>query len=241
MFIPTEAIILNRIKYTDNSFVVNMFSEACGKISVLARTSTRKAGQKANIYAPLNIVRTELRIKDTRSVQGMSYCELVKSPTAIDSDVVKICISQFIAEVIMKMIKEEEQNPTLYQFFKSTIEAIEVSDNNIVNLHIIFLKEFARHLGFEITNNYCNETPYFNSREGMFLPFFTSEEESFDMQLSMAFSTILNASYETGDMKIPYAYRKEIIRQMLEYYKIHTENLSEIKSLKVLNEVFGND
>ena len=42
-------------------------------------------------------------------------------------------------------------------------------------------------------------------------------------------------------MTIPYAYRKEIIRQMLEYYKIHTENLSEIKSLKVLNEVFGND
>lgn len=171
----------------------------------------------------------------------MSYCELVKSPTAIDSDVVRICISQFIAEVIMKMVKEEEQNTALYQFFRSTIEAIEISNNNIVNLHIIFLKEFARLLGFEITNNYCTETPYFNSREGMFLPFFTSEEESFDRQLSLAFSTILSASYETGNMTIPYAYRKEIIRQMLEYYKIHTENLSEIKSLKVLNEVFGND
>ena len=175
MLITTEAIVLNRIKYTDNSFVVNLFSEAIGKISVLARTSTRKQGIKANLFSPLNIVKTEFRIKDTRSVQGMSYCELVKNPTAIDSDVVKICISQFIAEVIMKMVKEEEQNLSLYNFFRSTIDAIENSSGNIVNLHIIFLKEFARHLGFEITNNYCTETPYFNSREGMFLPFFNSE------------------------------------------------------------------
>lgn len=241
MLLKTEAIVLNRIKYTDNSFVVNLFSEAIGKISVLARTSSRKAGLKANMFAPLNIVQTELRLKDTRSVQGISYCELVKSPTAIDTDISRICISQFVAEVIMKMVKEEEQNIALYNFFKTTIDAIESSSENIVNLHIIFLKEFARHLGFAITNNYCTETPYFNSREGMFLPFFTSEEESFDQQLSLAFSMILASSYETDNIKIPYAYRKEIIRQMLEYYKIHTENLSEIKSLKVLNEVFGND
>ncbi|MBO4614519.1 MAG: DNA repair protein RecO [Bacteroidales bacterium] len=241
MFLKTEAIVLNRIKYTDNSFVVNLFSEAIGKISVLARTSSRKPGAKANLFAPLNIIQTELRLKDTRSVQSISYCELVKSPTAIDSDIARICISQFIAEVIMKMVKEEEQNLQLYSFFRSTIEAIETSSENIVNLHIIFLKEFASHLGFAITNNFCSETPYFNSREGMFLPFFTSEEESFDKQLSQAFSAILAASYETGNMRIPYAHRKEIIRQMLEYYKIHTENLSEIKSLKVLNEVFAMD
>ncbi len=241
MFLKSEAIVLNRIKYTDNSFVVNLYSEAIGKISVLARTSIRKTGQKANMFAPLNIIQTELRLKDTRSVQGISYCELVKSPTAIDNDISRICISQFIAEVIMKMVKEEEQNVTLYNFFKETIYAIETSRENIVNLHIIFLKEFARHLGFAMTNNYCGETPYFNSREGMFLPFFTSEEESFDQQLSRAFSIILAASYETNNFRIPYQYRKEIIEQMLEYYKIHTENLTEIKSLKVLNEVFGSN
>lgn len=239
MLLKTEAIVLNRIKYTDNSFVVNLYSEAIGKISVLARTSARKQGTKANLFAPLNVIRTELRLKDTRSVQGMSYCELVKSPTAIDSDISKICISQFIAEVIMKMVKEEEQNLALYSFFKDTIAAIETSSENIVNLHIIFLKDFARHLGFAMTNNYCGETPYFNSREGMFLPFFTSDEESFDQSLSKAFSVILAASYETNNFRIPYQYRKEIIEQMLSYYKIHTENLSEIKSLKVLNEVFG--
>ena len=240
MLLKTEAIVLNRIKYTDNSFVVNLFSKECGKISVLARTSSRKPGTKANMFVPLNIVQTELRLKDTRSVQGISYCELVKSPTAIDGDISKICISQFIAEVIMKMVKEEEQNQSLYNFFKQTISAIENSSENIVNLHIIFLKDFARHLGFAITNNYCPESPYFNSREGMFLPFFTTEEESFDQHLSFAFSTILEATYETNNIRIPYEYRRQIIEQMLEYYKIHTENLSEIKSLKILNEVFGN-
>ena len=241
MLLKTEAIVLNRIKYTDNSFVVNLFSEAVGKISVLARISTRKSGIKANLFTPLNIIQTEFRIKDTRSVQGISYCELVKSPVSVDDDISKICITQFVAEVIMKMVKEEEQNLSLYSFFKRTISAIENSNENIVNVHIIFLKDFARHLGFEITNNYCEETPYFNSREGMFLPFFTSEDESLDQSLSLALSMILSATYEMNNIRIPYEYRKKIIGQLLEYYKIHTENLSEIKSLKILNEVFAND
>lgn len=238
MLIKTQAIVLNRIKYTDNSFVVNLFSQAKGKIAVLARTS-HKAGLKANIFAPLNIVQAEFQIKDTRSIQGMSYCELVKSPTSIDSSIEKICISQFIAEIIMKMVREEEQNLVLYDFFRSTIDAIETSENNIVNLHIIFLKEFAKHLGFEITNNFCSETPYFNSREGMFLPFLTSDEESFDQQLSLAFSQMLSTTYDNNNIKVSYEYRRKIIENMLAYYKIHTENISEIKSLKVLNEVFG--
>ncbi|MBQ1605390.1 MAG: recombination protein O N-terminal domain-containing protein, partial [Bacteroidales bacterium] len=51
MLLKTEAIVLNRIKYTDNSFVVNLYSEAIGKISVMARTSIRKTGQKANMFA----------------------------------------------------------------------------------------------------------------------------------------------------------------------------------------------
>ena len=96
MLLKSEAIVLNRIKYTDNSFVVNLYTEAIGKISVLVRTSSRKQGTKANIFAPLNIIQTELRLKDTRSVQGISYCELVKSPTAIDNDISKICISVYI-------------------------------------------------------------------------------------------------------------------------------------------------
>ena len=238
MLIPTEAIVLNRIKYTDNSFVVNLYSQEKGKIAVLARTS-HKGGLKANLFAPLNIVHTEFRIKDTRSIQGMSYCELVKSPTAIDSSIEKICISQFIAEIIMKMVREEDQNLVLYDFFRNTIDAIENAETNIVNLHIIFLKEFAKHLGFEITNNFCSETPYFNSREGMFLPFFTSDEESFDQQLSLAFSQMLSTNYNSNNIRVPYEYRCKIIDNMLAYYKIHTENLSEIKSLKVLNEVFA--
>ncbi len=240
MLLKTEAIVLNRIKYTDNSFVVNLFSQAKGKISVLARTS-HKAGLKANLFAPLNIVQTEFRLKDTRSVQSMSYCELVKSPAAIDSSIEKICISQFIAEIIMKMVREEEQNLALYDFFRSTIDAIECAKTNIVNLHIIFLKEFAKHLGFEITNNFCSETPYFNSREGMFLPFFTSDEESFDQQLSLAFSQMLSTTYDSNVIRLSYQHRRKIIENMLDYYKIHTENLSEIKSLKVLNDVFAKD
>lgn len=239
MLVKTEAIVLNRIRYTDNSFVVNLYSEEYGRVSALVRTSSKKPETKANIFAPLNIIRTELKVKDTRTVQNISYHELVKSPTAHSNDISRICISQFIAEVILKMVREEERNESLYNFFVSTINAIENTDNNIVNVHIIFLKDFASHIGFGITNNYCVETPYFNTREGMFLPVYTTDEESFDMPLSVAFSRLLAMSYDTNDSKFPYSYRKKMIDVMLSYYKMHSENISEIKSLKVMNDIFS--
>ncbi len=238
MIVKTEAIVLNRIKYTDNSFVVNLYSKAEGKISVLVRTSSRKPESKANIFSPLNIIQTEFKIKESRSVQNISYYELIKSPVAVGNDISKICIAQFIAEVIIKMVKEEEKNEILYDFFKHTTEAIANSSNNIVNLHLIFLKEFAKYIGFQITNNFCSETPYFNKREGMFLPLYTTDEESFDESLSTAFSQMLTMSYENNLCRFPYPYRRKMIETMLSYYKIHSENHLEIKSLKVLNEVF---
>lgn len=239
MLVTTEAIVLNRIKYTDNSYVVNLFSEAVGKISVLARVSSRKPDIKANAFYPLNIIRTEFKLKDSRSVQSITYVELVKSLS--NNDISKICISQFIAEVIGKMIREEEKNPDLYNFFISTINAIENTDKNVVNIHLIFLKELARLMGFQITNNFCKETPYFNTREGMFLPVYTTDEESFEIPLSTAFSQLLSSTYEDNNYQFPHMFRQKMIESMLSYYKIHTENLLEIKSLKVLNDVFNED
>lgn len=239
MLIKTEAIVLNRIRYTDNSFVVNLYSKELGRISALVRTSAKKPDSKANIFAPLNVICTEFKVKDTRTVQNISYHELIKSPTAQNNDISKICISQFIAEVILKMVREEERNENLYNFFISTIDAIEKTNNNIVNVHLIFLKEFARHIGFGITNNFCEETPYFNTREGMFLPVYTTDEESFDNSLSQSFSQLLKMNYELNECKFPYSHRKKMIEVMLSYYKMHSENFTEIKSLKVMNDIFG--
>ncbi len=239
MLVSTEAIVLNRIKYTDNSYVVNLYSEAIGKITVLARVSSRKPDIKANAFSPLNIIRTEFKLKGSRSVHSINYVELVKCLP--NNDITKICISQFIAEVISKTIKEEEKNTELYNFFISTIHAIENSDKNTVNIHLIFLKELARLMGFQITNNFCEETPYFNTREGMFLPVYTTDEESFEIPLSTAFSQLLNSSYSNNSYKFPHLYRQKMIESLLSYYKIHTEHLFEIKSLKVLNDVFNEE
>lgn len=239
MLVKTEAIVLNRIKYTDNSFVVNLYSQSEGKITVLARTSQRKPQAKANIFAPLNVIQTEFKIKDNRKVQNISYFELMHNSASTYSDISKICITQFIAEVVAKMVREEEKNSDLYLFLKETVTAISLANSNIVNLHLIFLKEFAKYLGFGITNNYCSETPYFNLREGMFLPLYTCDEEALDQNHSQAFSQMLNLSYDNNYLKFQYNYRKKMIEILLAYYKIHTENTLEIKSLKVLNEIFS--
>jgi DNA repair protein RecO (recombination protein O) len=125
----------------------------------------------------------------------------------------------------------------MYAFIRDIILGLENSIENINDTHLVFLKDFAKELGFGITNNHCEEMPYFNLSEGMFMPFYTSENESLDIENSTILSNLLDSKHSS--LKINFKIRKILLQKLLEYYKLHVSGFGEIKSLKVLNEVFS--
>lgn len=239
MLQKTEAIVLNKIKYSDTYNIVNLYGNNIGRFSALIRTNTKKSDIKQNIFFPLNIIETETNIKATRSIQKLVNCSQTRTSSAILSDINKISIAQFIAEIIIKTIHEEESNIQLYDFLKETITQLAFCDKNIQNFHLIFLKEYAKYLGFGITNNYHPDAPFFNLKEGLFIETYTTDAESLDEKYSFAFSTLLNINYHNNDIKFSYPFRKKVIEYMLSYYKMHIDDLAEIKSLHVLNDIFA--
>ena len=234
-----QAIVLNKIKYNDNSFIVNLYSLDYGRLVSIVRFST-KMNKNQNLFFPLNIIDTEIDFKNTRNIQTLKNTNRAIVLSQICSNMNKICIAQFIAEVITKTIKEEETNPALYGFIKDTILSLENANGDIINnIHIIFLKEFAKFLGFAITNNFCKETPYFHFREGMFLPVYTTDNESLEVQHSKIISNVINKNYNNlQSYKISYNERKLLLQHLLKYYEFHIVNFSNLNSMKVLTELF---
>ncbi|MDD2386002.1 MAG: DNA repair protein RecO [Bacteroidales bacterium] len=237
----TQAIVLSKIKYSDASYIVNLFTEKLGKVAVFVRISNSKAKDKVKpaLFFPLNIVEIELNLKTTRNIQTLKYCNFVETINNICTDVYKASVAQFIAEVILKTLKDEQTDMIFYDYLKSIILQLNKQTGLTQNMHLVFLKEYAKILGFQITNNHSELTPYFNLREGMFLPSYTTVEESLDIELSSVLSDLLTINLNSlGQFNVNYAIRKKLLASLILYYGLHIENLPEIKSLKVLNEVF---
>lgn len=236
----TEAIVLNKIKYSDNSVIVNFLSRDFGRFAAIIRIpKTSKSGIKQSLLFPLSIVETEIKLKDTRTIQSILYCNRTENIDRILYDINKLAIAQFIAEITLKTIKEEEPNQKVYDYLKETIVNLNSSNGNLSGLHIVFLKDFAKLSGFGMHQNYCEGSPFFNLREGMFLPVFTSSEESLDKPESQILAKLLDSKDKEDLSEINYAMRKKLIQQILSYYKLHISGFGEINSLKVLQEVFA--
>jgi DNA repair protein RecO (recombination protein O) len=190
----TEAIVLNKIKYSDNSVIVNFLSRDFGRFAAIIRIpKTSKSGLSHAMFFPLTIVETEVKLKDTRTIQSVLHCSRVENTDDILCDINKLTIAQFIAEVALKTIREEEANPIVYNFLRETILNLSSSSQNLNGIHIKFLIDFASFSGFGMHNNYCKGTPFFNLPEGMFLPVYTSSAESLDEKESMILAAVLSS------------------------------------------------
>ena len=240
MLVKTEAIVITKIKYTDNSFIVALLTRELGKISTIVRLSNKsKSNLKPALFFHLNIINTEINFKNTIEVQNLKYCESNYILADLCSDINKIAISQFIAEILFKTIREQSPNQNLFEFLKNYILQLNDANYNVSNFHLYFLRDFADLEGFKIYNNFSKEVPYFNFREGMFFPVFHSDEESLDYQSSELLHSFLKSNLTENPIKINYQYRKELINIFLKYYQNHFAGFKELKTLKVLEDLFS--
>ncbi len=240
MLEKTKAIVLNKIKYTDSSIIVNLLSLKYGRTSIMVKACrNKKSDVKANIFFPLNIIETDIYYKQNRNIQLLKNAAPIYALNDISTDIYKTCIAQFLVEIIQKSIKEETQNTDVFNFIENAVIILEKSNKPINNFHVIFLIHLAKLLGFKITNNYCKQTPFFNIREGMFLPLFTNEEESLNGNESIYLSNLLNIKIEDFYITdVPYKKRIIILETLTRYYRQHILNDSEINSFAVLYEIF---
>ena len=111
------------------------------------------------------------------------------------------------------------------------------AQENYINLHIYFLIELTKYIGFEPKNNYSIRTPYFDCREGQYtfnslsLPLGLSKEDSF---LFSEFLKINSLKTNLSNLQ-----RQQLLEILLAYYRLHIPGFNDIKSLEVLKEVLA--
>ncbi len=238
MIVNTRGIVLNTIRYSDSSVIAKIYTESAGQRSFLIRTGKgRNALMKMSLLQPLNLVELSFDKDDRKGMRTPKSLERLQALNAIPFDTFKTCIALFMAEVVVRAIGEEESNPKLFSFLMNAILMLDGEKNVTSNFHLKFMIEFSSHLGFYPHKRLSNET-YFDLSEGEFTNAEPIHPYVVRGESVRPFQELLDCPFEQHyNVKMPNNSRRELLQNLVDYYRLHLEGMKEITSHKVLEAV----
>lgn len=237
----TRGIVLHQIKYSDNSLIVYIYTQAFGRLAFLVNGAySKKARISAKLLQPLYLVELVADYKNTRNIQRIRELNPFFHFAEIPYNIFKRTIAIFLAEVVYKTVREEEKNTALFDFLFHAIQYLDLSNQNITDFHLLFLLRLSKHLGLYPRNNFSAQLPVFDMLAGEFCSHEPQHQHFLGKELSPLFFRLLNHPI---DKSLTIALNKHkrgiLLDKTLEYFALHIEGIGKIKSLVVLKDVFG--
>lgn len=238
MLSKTNAIVLSKIRYGDHDVIVKCYTKSRGVVSYILRgvLKSKKSNSKIAYYLPLSQLEIEENFRPKQSLHYITDVKLSVPYQYMHTNILKGAVVMFLSEILTTTLKEEEANPSLYEFLETTLQWLD-HETEFANFHLLFLLELSKHLGFYPDTSQSN-FPYFNLRSGSFelkpqTPYTISGENLVLMKqlLGIKFDSL-------NSLKLHSKQRQSFLNLLLLYFELHLSDFRKPKSLQVFNEVF---
>ena len=239
MLVTTEAIVLSKINYSETSLIVRCYTFSDGVKSYLVKGSKQGRYGKKNtaLFQPLNQLEITSQHKSNSSLSIPKSTKINNPYQTIPYAMDKLSVVLFLSEVLSAVLKEEEANPSLFQFLSNSLSWFDVQDND-ANFHIFFLLSLTKHLGFFPDINHQN-LPYFDLKNGCFTAHKSADLVD-DATMVSALKSYLGTTFdELSEVLVSKQTRKQMLEVLMRYYQIHLQGFSRPKSLNVLHEIYS--
>lgn len=227
MTASTELIILNTTKFRENQLVLHTLSEVHGRRSFLVRVGKTT---KMALFLPLNILEGDVTENPKSRLWTVRNLTALHPLNGIRSNLYKNTMTLFMSEVLFRVLKEGANEEGLFGWCRNAILTLDALQADFSNYPIRFLLELASALGFSPT--FEDIAPF--AGKGQSLPGVPGFNH---LQVLKDF---LGASFPES-MLIPLSGsdRNAIAEELLQYLEFHTESPLNIRSLKVLRELYA--
>jgi DNA repair protein RecO (recombination protein O) len=241
MIYKTRGIALHTIKYGDTSIVAHVYTEQFGKQAYLVKGARSKnAKVKSNLFYPLNLLEMEVYHKDGSNLQKVKEIHNAPVYHNLPLNPEKNAIALFLAELLYRTLKEVEQNPRLFEFIFNASQLLDLVSANFSDFHIVFMLQLAKFGGFYPNNNFSDDNQVFDLLNGSFIPSTPLHGHNLFREDGKAFSRLIDITFDKmNTIKLNRNQRQYFLEKLVEFYQLHVEGMSHVKSLKVLKEVFG--
>lgn len=255
MFLSSQAIVVSKVRHTDNTAVVTLYTKQAGSVGFVVRRpngqrgaagvsgSRRRVGQGFNLLQPLTLVHIEWDHRPTATLQHIREVRLLAEPQACQG--ADGLTQSLISEVLTHALRQENSGElfpflvrTLYQDNSSTIKAPlpPKGEENFQISTLIFLAQLASHLGIE--PNVESPTRYFDLLNGEYADRQPSHRYYVEGSDARFVSLLFRLTYSTGQRLhlSPHEHHRAL-RGILTYYRLHLPNFPELRTLAVMKEM----
>ena len=198
----------------------------------------KRSPVKANLLRQLSLLEMEVDFKQGRELQRVREVKNSSPFISIPYEIAKSSQALFLAELLQKVLREEESRPELFEFLFHSIQVLDLMEDGVANFHLFFILHLTRYLGFAPTQNFSQSNRFFDLAGGAFVasqpehPWFLHEVES------QIISKFLEINYNNlASLKVDRLQRNILLSSILDYYGLHLGSRLHIKSLEVLKEI----
>lgn len=234
------AIVLGSVKYGDNSIILKTYTRSGGLKSFIAGSIHSKKGvlkpAMLQVLSQMDLVYYERSKGALKRVKEASVSYHYKS---LWYDPVKSTLAMFLAEILSHVLKEEEENPALFEYIIQSMHLLDEVEEGVGNFHLHFLLRLTAYLGFFPQSSGPNAR-YFDLESGVYVSgpishyHFLSERDT-------GLWKQLQQSEAEGELKmgIGRSDRSMLLNSLLTYYRLHITDFGELKSLEVLKSLLS--
>ncbi|MCE1155497.1 MAG: DNA repair protein RecO [Bacteroidales bacterium] len=240
MQVTTKAIVLRMVKFSDKASAVTVFTRDYGRMSLIVYgVSGRKSGGKAALLQPLSLVEITIAMHPGKEMQQLKDIRTHINLPGISTHPVKNAIALFLAELLYKTLKHQQDETGLYDFLQVALEWLNESDAGIADFHLVLMCRLSRHLGFE-PNCTSMELPSFDLLNGCFCPGRPLHAHYVKPGLMEVFRSLLLCNFSSMEqLQLSRQQRNELLETLLEYYRLHLPEFHSLQSTEVLHELFN--
>lgn len=234
MLVKTRGIVLNFIKFRETSIIARIYTEQLGLQTYIVNSIRKKGpGARIALFQPFTLLDMVVYTSPKGGITRISEYKCSYPFTSIPFNTFKSSMVLFLSEMLAHTIKEEEENPPLFEFLYESIVYFDQQEQGFGNFHLLFLLQLSHYLGFgptsgaDITSQVAFSAGTATQSRSSVLHF-QMFEAYFDALMQSSEEVFMNSKV-----------RKELLLILIRYYQLHVEKLGEIKSLQVLSEVLS--
>ncbi len=238
-----HAIVLRSVKHSDSNNVITVFSRENGRFSFLSPAgTTREAIRRRALLMPFCAIEGIADFHLAKDLAKMK--EIVRGNGFVPaSNPIKGIISIFLAEILDACLREQQPDHILYDYILHASRLLNDENNAtaIANFHIVFLLRLLSLLG--VAPDYSTYKPgsIFDINDGVWRQTKPINHHSLSPDDSLTAANLFrHLTFRTSRLfRFSRDQRNQITDALIQYLSLHVANLSAIKSLDVVRNIFS--
>ncbi len=230
MEVNSKAWVLSSLKYGDTSAIVRLFSQEKGFISLMWKGAYSSRNKQKHLLRPFQEVEVQFRMKNEDTLALLKKIESVNHNHFNNPSIAQNSLLLFLSEVLQSLLKNEPENPPLYQLISDELSRFYKNPNDKLWVQNL-LVQLTSFLGCKPFNNYIPESVFdldsgsFTHQNGVF------SLNAQDSALWAQFLSQANTQFSTTQ-------RLKILEILLFYFEKQIPYFRFPNSLETIKEVF---